>query len=462
MTDLSSVFSRFEANKNASLESLRDLCSIPSVSFDGFDAAELHRSAAKTAEWLASSGFERSEVVEHAGAHPFVVAEHIASPEAPTVLLYAHHDVQPAGDPSDWTSPPFEPTLRNERLYGRGTGDDKAGIMVHAAAVDAWRAVGGAPVNLKFVVEGEEEIGSVNLESFLAAHRERLRADALIIVDTANVDTGVPSLTNSLRGMVAVEVEVRALRGPVHSGLWGGPTPDPALALAKMLAGLVDGDGRIALPGVYESVLPPTKTEEASIAALPVGASEFRSQSGMLDGAELLGGRNPYETTWRHPSINVNAIQASSRKDARNIVVDSAWAKVGMRLVPDQNPVAMREALEEHLRKACPWGLELSIKAEADVAPWHSSTDHPAFGVAAKALESGYGCAPVIMGCGGSIPVVEPLCRTMGGGPALLIGIEDPYTNAHGIDESVSLTDLWGTTRSLIELYGTLGSALRS
>lgn len=454
MDAIESALAAFDAARDRNIDDLVALCRIPSVSFPGFDAEHLRESAEFTRKLLLARGFDQAEILEIDGAHPYVFAEAKAKdPNAPTVLLYAHHDVQPSGDVEVWTSPPFVPELRDGRVYGRGTGDDKAGIIVHCAAADAWKQAGGLPVNLKFLIEGEEEVGSAHLDTFLTRFRDRLAADVLVVTDTVNVDTGVPSLTNSLRGMVAVDVEVRGLKGPVHSGLWGGPLPDPAIGLSKMLATLLDDAGQIAVPGLLDDVRPLTEAERRSIDALPVDANTFREQSGLVEGARLLGNANPYEVNWRRPAVTVTAIQASSRKDARNIVVDSAWARVSVRLVPDQNPERVRQALNEHLRSVCPWGLELDLVADADANPWYTSTEQEAFRAALRALERGYGRPAMVMGGGGSIPIVESLCEAMGGGPALLLGIEDPYTNAHGIDESVSVVDLEGTTRAAVHLY---------
>jgi acetylornithine deacetylase/succinyl-diaminopimelate desuccinylase-like protein len=460
------ALARYEATRQEHVDDLASLVRIPSCSFEtweDFSPALMNQSALAVKALLERRGFSGCRLLEVEGAHPYVYGEaRSADPKAPTVLLYAHHDVQPPGDPEKWKSGAFEPTVRDGRLYGRGTADDKAGIILHSAACDAWtHGGGGLPLNLKVLIEGEEEIGSDHLPVLLRTHRQLLQADAIVLTDTGNFDAGLPSVTTALRGLVVVDVEVQGLKSALHSGMWGGPVPDPTMALIKALATLVDDRGNIAIPGIAEKVRPLNEAEQKSIAALPTSRELFREQSGLLPGVEILGGdRNPWETNWRQPSLSVNAFQASSRKDARNVLNESAYARVGIRIVPDLDAQEVLEKLTAAIRAAVPWGMHVEVRPNSTGQWWYTDPSHPAFQAAMRALEAGYGKKPVAIGCGGSIGFVEPFSKELGGVPALLVGVEDPLTNAHSENESVNLADLDKGIRSQIHLYAELAVAL--
>lgn len=465
MQSRQAVIAALEGRFQRSVEDLVELARIPSVSAAGFDPAPVERCADAVAALLADAGLERAEVLRLEGAHPYVVAEWMhAGPQAPTALVYAHHDVQPPGRVAHWSTPPFEPTLRADgRLYGRGVVDDKAGIVLHLAAIRAWlEAAGALPLNVKLLVEGEEEIGSAHLAEFLSAHRARLAADVLVLSDTANFATGVPSLTTSLRGLVAVDVTVRALDHPLHSGMWGGPLPDAALALARLLARLVDAEGRIALPGLHDDVPELSPAERARLAALPLDEGRFRAEAGLVEGARLAGEpeRSIGERLWARPSIAATALEGMPLASAANQLMAEARARVGVRLAPGQDAARVRDLLVRFLESDPPWGVEVATHVETAVPGWRTEAVGPAFDAARRALAAGFGCEPVSIGCGGSIPFVGPFVEVLGGAPALLLGLEDPPCNAHGENESLDLGDLRKAARASAHLLAELAEAL--
>ncbi len=425
--------------------SLEDLVRIPSVSAAGHDPAPVRRSAEATARLLERSGLVDVELIEVDGVHPYVYGAWLgAGAESASILLYAHHDVQPVNTPERWTSPPFEPTVRDGRLYGRGAADDKAGILVHAAAVEAWlEARGLLPANVKVLIEGEEEIGSPHLAEFLEAHAERLRADVIVVTDVVNWKVGVPALTYSLRGLAEVYVTVSALEQPLHSGMWGGPVPDALTGLLKALASLSDERGRAAVPTLLDDVRAPSAQERARLEALEADPELLRAETGMLEGVEWIGdpSRSLLERMWMQPTVSVVGLDVPNLRDASNQLIARARAKVSIRLAPGQDPHRVVRAVSDHLRAHVPWGLHVETEPGVGTAAWVTEPSGPAFDAAQEALRAAFGTHPVHLGCGGTIPFVAPFSEAFGGVPCLLTGIEDPATNAHGEDESLHLGD---------------------
>lgn len=456
-TTIDQAISAAQAQFPETIRRLSGLVRIPSCSFPGFDPAHVERSAEATAAWMRETGFPQVEIVRMPGTHPYVLAEdRRAGADKPTVLLYAHHDVQPPMRAERWESPAFEPVERAGRLYGRGAADDKAGIALHAASAAAWyRTTGSLPVNVVVLVEGEEEIGSDHLGAFLDAHLGRLRADCLVIADLANFETGVPALTTTLRGLLAVEIELRALRKPLHSGVWGGAVPDPTLALCRLLAELADAQGRPTVPGL-PAADPVPEAEAAGWASLPFDRVRFAEQAGLLRPEAAPDAGTVFRRLWREPSLQVNAIQAGTRGQTGNVIMDAAWARVGIRLAPGMDAQAAQEALLAFLSARAPKDMEISVHPDAAAPAWSTGTDHPLFALARQALERGYGCAPVVAGCGATIPFVGEMTSKLGGIPALLVGVEDPESAAHSENESVHLGDLLSAVRSQVAFLGLL------
>jgi acetylornithine deacetylase/succinyl-diaminopimelate desuccinylase-like protein len=461
------VIDALERRFEATVAELTELARIPGVSAPGFAPEQVERSARAVAELLADAGLERVEVLRQGDAHPYAVGEWLgAGPDAPTAIVYAHHDVQPPGRLDRWETPAFEPTLREDgRLYGRGVVDDKAGLMLHLAALRSWLETEGAlPINVKYVVEGEEEIGSLHLADFLRAHRDRLDADVLVLSDTQNLATGLPSLTTSLRGLVAVDVTVRALDHPVHSGMWGGPVPDAATALAQLLARLVEEGGGIAVPGLLDDVPPLDAEERARIRDLPYDEARFRADVGVLGGVRLAGAAElpVYERLWHQPALAVTALEGMPLAIAANQLMAEARARVGVRLAPGQDPERVRDLLVAFLRRDPPRGVPVEVRAVAAVPGWRTRPVGPAFDAARRALRDGFGREAVTIGCGGSIPFVGPFSEVLGGIPALLLGLEDPPCNAHGENESLDLGDFRKAARASAHLMAELGSVERA
>jgi len=458
-----SVIQQIDARFDATVETLKDLARIPGVSAAGFDPAEVVRSAERTASILADIGLDGVEILTIPGAHPYVVAEKRADdPNAPTALIYAHHDVQPPGRLEHWETPAFEPTVRADgRLYGRGVVDDKAGLMLHAAALQGWlEAEGGVPIHIKLVVEGEEETGSAHLAEFLRRYRSRFDADVLILSDTQNLEPGLPSLTTALRGLVAIDVTVRALDHPVHRGMWGGSVPDAATALVNLLARLTDDAGEILVPGIEADVPELDPAERAMLAELPFDAGQFARDVGLAPGARLRGatGAEVYRNLWYRPALAFTALEGMPLATAANQLMAEAKARVGLRIAPGQDPERAARRVIDFLTADPPQGVVVETSVPVASPGWKTTPQGPAFDAARHALAAGFGREAVTIGCGGSIPFVGPFSEVLGGIPALLLGLEDPPCNAHGENESLDLDDFRRAAHSSAHLLRELAT----
>ncbi len=425
MTDaLRAAVQRLLPDARADLERL---VRIPSIAVPGYDHDQVKRSAEVVAEMCREAGVPDVRIVE-AGGQPAVIGRIPAPEGAPTVLLYAHHDVQPVGDTSDWRTDPFEATEVEGRLYGRGAADDKAGIAAHLAAIRAFD--GRPPVGVTLFIEGEEEFGSASLPALLAAHREELRSDVIVIADSGNWDIGRPALTTSLRGLADCYVEVRTLDHAVHSGMWGGAVPDALTSLCRLLATLHDDKGDVAIEGLHTAGPTPVDYPE----------DRFRAESGLVDGVEQIGTGSITERIWHKPAVAVLGIDCPTVRDASNTLVPVARAKVSLRLAPGQDAPAAMTALLRHLESHAPWGARVTVRRGELGAPADIDATGPAYDAARTAFREAWdGTDPVDIGVGGSIPFIAEFAAAFPAAAILVTGVEDPDSRAHGANESLHL-----------------------
>ncbi len=406
-------------------QDLEALARIPSVSLAAFDQAHVDASADAVAGLLRAEGLDVEIVRE--GGRPAVIG-HIDGPDgAPTVMLYAHHDVQPPGAESDWDSPPFEPTEREGRVYARGIADDKAGVLAHVAALRAHSGV--LPVSVTVFVEGEEEVGSNSLPAILERHGDKLRADVIVLADSANWAVGEPALTTTLRGVVRVFLTVRTLDHAVHSGMFGGAVPDAITALIATIATLHDADGGVAVAGLKSGVAPDLEYSE----------QRLREESGLLEGVGLIGTGSILTRMWAKPSITTIGIDVPSVDTSSNTLVPQAVAKISMRIAPDENPQEAYRLLADHLRANAPWGVEVEVELEEAGSGFAADANGPAYDQARAAFTDAWGVAPVNVGIGGSIPFVAAFAEKFPDTAILVTGVEEPDTRAHGANESLHI-----------------------
>lgn len=450
------------SNHDHLVRSLADLVAIPSISTDGEHAAQIDQTAALTCEQMRQAGLQNVEILRSGNSNPYAYGDWLGAPGKPTVFLYAHHDVQPVNFADAWQSPPWTLTTRGGRLYARGAADDKGAITAQLGPVAAFlKTRGSLPVNVKMVVEGDEEVGSRNLAAFFEQQKARLHSDVIVVCDTENIAVGTPSITYSLRGVVGVLVQVNALQGPVHSGMGGGALPDAAIALNVILARLYWKNGKLPLKGLYDRVRPLTAKERRALKKLPGEEGKLREDYGLLPDVRLATERNvhPYEQTWRRPAVTVIAQEASSIRGASNQVLPKASAIVSCRIVPDQDPNEVLALLVQRLAEDPPWGVKVNVEPIGKpVSWWMTDPTGPAFEAALAALRKGFGQPPVAIGSGGTIGFVGPLAELFGGAPALLLGIEDPASNAHAPNESLHEGDFRKLMASIAQLFENLGS----
>lgn len=426
MTALSEAVAAVFPGVRADLESL---VRIPSVSADGPDTPAMRECAERVRALLDGVGLS-TRLLEVAAAPAAVFGERRGPEGAPTVLLYAHYDVQPAGDIEAWRTSPFEPTERNGRLYGRGASDDKAGLATHLGALRVLPT--DLPLTIKVVVEGEEELGSPHAADLLARYATELAADVIVVADSEQWAVGTPALTTSLRGLVDCVVEVRTLRNGVHSGQFGGALPDALSALARLLATLHDDRGRVAVAGLV-SAAPPN---------VEVAESELRASAGAVDGVHLVGDGPIAARLWREPAVSVLAIDAPRLSEAINQLVPVARAKVSLRLAPGQDPAAAMDALVAHLEGNAPWGANVAVTRGSSAEPFLMAAGGPAYEAFRAGLTAAWGVEPAEIGVGGSIPLVAALSHAYPGAAILLTGVGEPTSAIHGPNESQDLREL--------------------
>ena len=437
---------------------LDEFLRIPSVSAKSEHDGDTARAADWVREQLASAGLV-AEVIATPG-HPVVVGEwRGAGPRAPTILIYGHYDVQPAEPLELWDTPPFEPDIRNGRIYARGSADDKGQLFLHIKALEAHLATHGRlPVNVVVLAEGEEEVGSPNLVPFVREHSERLAADTVVISDSAMFAPGIPSLLFSLRGLAYFEIHATGPASDLHSGAYGGAVVNPANALARVIGGLHDETGRIAIPGFYDDVLTPPQETLDGIRGLPFDADDYAREVGTIPA----GGEqafSPLERLWIRPSCDVNGMWSGyTGEGAKTVLPAKASAKVSFRLVPDQSPDRVQVLLEEHLTRVAPPGVRMTVVELHGGRPWLAQPEGPLFTAAANALERSFGTRPVLTGEGGSIPIVVELEEILGAS-SLLLGFALPGANMHAPNEWFATDCFERGIDTLIRLYDELAQA---
>jgi acetylornithine deacetylase/succinyl-diaminopimelate desuccinylase-like protein len=425
-------------NRDRYVEELKQYLAIPSISALPQHAGDVRRAAEWTADELRRVGLQNVRLIETPG-NPVVYGDWLDAPGAPTILFYGHYDVQPVDPVDQWVSPPFEATVRDGEIYARGSADDKGQVFMHIKAVEAHlKQNGGLPLNIKFFIEGEEEVGSVHLDEFVRSHKQELAADVVVISDSPMFDRGIPSICYGLRGLTYFQIDVRGTKTDLHSGSFGGAVANPAMVLAQMLAQMKDRGGRIKIPGFYDDVRELSEAERAEWKKLPFNETKYRKELG----APRLFGESGYSTlerVWARPTLEVNGLLSGfTGEGAKTVLPATAMAKVSMRLVPAQDPNKIAELFDAHIKKIAPKTVEVKVTRMHGGKPWMTEFDNKYVRAAGRAIERGFGQAPVFNREGGSIPVVSTFQEELGL-PSVLFGVGLPDENAHAPNEKLDL-----------------------
>ena len=446
-----------ESKHEENLNELKEFLRIPSVSAKSEHKTDIERAAWWVSEKLRAAGIDNVDIVP-TKMHPLVYGESLHAPGKPTILFYGHYDVQPAEPLDLWTTPAFEPTVRNGNLFGRGTADDKGQVHIHLKAIEALQnTLGKLPINLKVIIEGEEEIGSVSLWDFVRQNRARLKSDALVVSDTSMLARGVPSITYGLRGLNYYQIEITGPAQDLHSGVFGGAVPNPITILSETIAKLHDRDFRVTVPGFYDDVATLSRDERKALKALPWKEKEFRKTVG----APALCGEKGYsivEQLWSRPTLELNGIWGGyTGEGAKTVIPSKAHAKLSTRLVPNQDPAKIAKQVERYILKLLPKTVKGKFEVLSTGKPWVAPYSHPIFQKALHALEAGFGRKAVFIREGGSIPFVTQMYDTFKV-PCVLMGFGLPDENAHAPDEHIALENYFGGIKSVALFYEQLAT----
>jgi acetylornithine deacetylase/succinyl-diaminopimelate desuccinylase-like protein len=454
---MDNVIDFINVNRDRYLEELKALLAIPSISALPEHAADVTHCAEWCADEMRRIGLENAKLIPTPG-NPVVYGDWLHAEGAPTLLFYGHYDVQPVDPLNLWTSPPFEATIRDGEIYARGSADDKGQVFMHFKAVEAHiKQNGRLPVNIKFILEGEEEVGSAHLDDFIRDHKDDLKADVVVISDSAMFARGIPSICYGLRGLVYFQIDLRGSSTDLHSGSFGGAVANPGIVLAQMLAQMKDRGGRIKIPGFYDDVVPLQEEERQAWATLPFNEKQYKKDFGI---PKVFGetGFSTLERTWARPTFEVNGLLSGfTGEGAKTVLPAVAMAKVSMRLVANQDPDKIAQLFEAHVRDIAPKTVEVKVTRMHGGKPWMTSYDNPFVQAAGRAIERGFGRKPVFTREGGSIPVVSTFQEVLGL-PSVLFGVGLPDENAHAPNEKLDVANFHNGIIASAILYQEIAS----